>query len=413
MAEDDKPPQLAKNWSLTRMGWSEGVIARAVPADGPSLIIGIVDSGVDHKHPDLASCMKPPKTVIAGGTRDDDDHGTLLAGTIAFLTKNVPSPRIKLLSVKCCSQQVFPNAKDGAAAIDVAVADGARVVVLSWDCAHDSNHCLHKAISKADNVLFVVAAGNQGMDNDRYPNWPANHGNLPNVITVMATDYTDAIALSAVKMCDFTDERPSFSNYGATSVHLGAPGVSIVSTVPLVGAAPSGGTYEPGYRYYTGTSPATAHVAALAAVVRVQNPTWKPIAVKAHLIASAQLLSRSLRCVSQGMAHFGRAVGGPISTVSVCDVTAPATKTSYVNKKGQFNVAWDVEYTSPYCACVDITVCDAGGNPVGTNPVRSAIPSANKAVAAISSAGLPTTFKIRVTSTGAGFFAMSGLITQV
>ena len=117
------------------------------------------------------------------------------------------------------------------------------------------------AIAAHPNTLYVVAAGNAGADDDVTGNYPCSYPEA-NIICVGATDDTDAPA--------------SFSNYGATTVDLFAPGVGILSTVPGPDA----------YDYYDGTSMATPHVAATLALMRARNPSLTAAQLKAKLLAS-------------------------------------------------------------------------------------------------------------------------------
>jgi subtilisin family serine protease len=121
---------------------------------------------------------------------------------------------------------------------------GANVRVLSnsWGGGGFSQALLDE-INKANasNMLFVAAAGNNGLNNDIFANYPSNY-NAPNVLAVAATDNRDGLA--------------SFSNYGSTTVDLGAPGVDVLST-----------TRNNTYQYFSGTSMATPHVSGAAALL--------------------------------------------------------------------------------------------------------------------------------------------------
>ncbi|MBM3343095.1 MAG: hypothetical protein FJY56_13420 [Betaproteobacteria bacterium] len=260
------------------------------PAKTPP-VVAIIDSGVDGGHEDLRPFLLPAQSVLNGDTRDDDEHGTLLAGTICFATNDVSAsaPELKILPIKFCSQQVPPSADRGAQAIRMAVDYPASVIVLSWDCGFDTPN-LRQAIEYAGKrgATVVVAAGNHAMNNDLYPNWPANYGNLDHVITVMASDRHD--------------ERASFSSYGNTTVYIAAPGVDILSTVPYYGRPAAGNTIPLGYRFHRGSSAATAYVAGLVALLRARNPSWTPKDVKQRLGASVTPLA-SLKglCVTGGI----------------------------------------------------------------------------------------------------------------
>src|SRR5262249_42405626 len=129
----------------------------------------------------------------------------------------------------------------------------------SWGTS-DFSQALFDAIAAADQsgVLFVAAAGNSFANTDTTPNYPSSF-DLPNVISVAATDNND--------------QRAWFSNYGAQSVDLGAPGVGIYSTWP--GAA---------YQVLDGTSMATPHVSGTAALIDAAFPSATAVGTKALLL---------------------------------------------------------------------------------------------------------------------------------
>ena len=135
-------------------------------------------------------------------------------------------------------------------------------VVLSM-----SKLSLQDAIERANqaNILFIAAAGNSSANNDTTANYPSNYPNA-NVIAFAAITSTGALA--------------SFSNYGANKVHLGAPGASIVSTVP-------GRKGLPAYASYSGTSMATPHVTGAAAMYASTHPGATAAQIKDAILRSA------------------------------------------------------------------------------------------------------------------------------
>jgi len=248
-----------------------------------SIVAAVVDTGIDYTHEDLASNMwSAPAafTVAIGGVSitcqagthgfnaiertcdpmDDHNHGTHVAGTIGAAANNgigvVGVNWITaLMGLKFLDASGSGTVSDAIDAIEFAIqakqafaaSGSANVRVLSNSWGGDNfSQALLDQINAANNhdMLFVAAAGNYGFPNDIFPIYPASY-TAPNVVAVAATTNTD--------------DRASFSNYGAQSVHLGAPGVDILSTIR-----------NNAYAFMSGTSMATPHVSGAAALVLSQ-----------------------------------------------------------------------------------------------------------------------------------------------
>jgi subtilisin family serine protease len=245
-----------------------------------SNVVGVVDTGIDYTHVDLAdNVWAAPSsfTVTVGGNAitcpagshgfnaitmtcdpmDDHNHGTHVSGTIGAAGNNsigvVGVNWVgRLMGLKFLDATGSGTIADAVNAIEFAIqtkqffaaTNGANVRVLSnsWG-GPDFSQALLDEINGANvnEMLFVAAAGNNGLDNDQVPLYPASY-QAANVVAVAAT--TNA------------DTRVYFSNYGAASVHLGAPGVDILSTI--IGN---------NYGFLSGTSMATPHVSGAAALV--------------------------------------------------------------------------------------------------------------------------------------------------
>jgi hypothetical protein len=165
------------------------------------------------------------------------------------------------MAVKFLSDSGSGSTSDAIDSIIYAVDNGAQILSNSWGGGGFSKG-LEDAISYANdhNVLFVAAAGNDGSNNDRYPHYPSNY-EVPNVLAVAATNHKDG--------------KPSWSNYGLTSVDLGAPGVDTLSTVP-----------GNGYSSKSGTSMAAPHVSGAAALLKGYNPSLSALELKSILMES-------------------------------------------------------------------------------------------------------------------------------
>ena len=242
-----------------------------------SNVVGVIDTGIDYAHPDLAANIWSAPTsfqvtiggvtiTCAAGTHgfnavarncdpmDDHSHGTHAAGTIGARGNNAIGVTgvnwiASMMAIKVLGASGTGTVSDVVAGLDFAVqakaafaaTNAARIRVLSNSWASSApSAALQNAITAANSsdMLFVTAAGNAGSNNDAVPVYPASYA-LPNVVAVASSTSSDL--------------RSSFSNYGATSVHLAAPGSAVLSTVP--GNA---------YGVLQGTSMATAHVSGAA-----------------------------------------------------------------------------------------------------------------------------------------------------
>jgi subtilisin family serine protease len=240
-------------------------------ANSSDMIIAIVDTGVDYNHPDLSNNIWTNPEEIPGNNVDDDGngyvddfrgcdffgndndpmdlngHGTHVSGIAAAKGDNALGVTgvcwtAKIMPLRFLDADGYGTVADEILAIDYAIANGAHIINASFG-GNIFSQSEYDAISRANSegILFVAAAGNLG-PND-YPSqfYPASY-NLPNIISVTATDQDD-------NLC-------SFSNYGATTVDVGAPGIHIYSTRPGMS-----------YQYMQGTSMATPYVTGLAALI--------------------------------------------------------------------------------------------------------------------------------------------------
>jgi subtilisin family serine protease len=273
-----------------------------------SVVVGIIDSGMDYNHHDLSGNVWTNPGEIAGNGIDDDGngyrddvhgwdfynndanpmddngHGTHVAGTIGASGNNGVGVtgvnwNVKMMALKFLGADGGGTLSGAVSALNYASAMASQYGVNikltnnSWGGGGYSSS-LFDAIQRSGQAgqLFIAAAGNGGADgigddNDAAASYPSSY-NLDNVISVAATDHSDVLG--------------SFSNYGKTSVDLAAPGVSILSTTP-------GGNYG----YMNGTSMATPHVSGVAALAwsyvsnatasNVRDAIWGGVDTKASL----------------------------------------------------------------------------------------------------------------------------------
>ena len=209
----------------------------------------VIDTGIDYAHPDLAANIvgQGYSPITGGNAMDDNSHGTHCAGTIAGVGNNGAGVAgvawaAQVIGCKFLDANGSGSTSDAIRCVDWCIAQGAKVLSNSWGGGGDST-LLQQAIQRAADAgaLFVVAAGNEANNNDASPSYPASNTQA-NILAVASTTSADGMS--------------SFSNYGATSVDVGAPGSDIVSTVP-----------GNGYASYSGTSMATPLVTGLASLM--------------------------------------------------------------------------------------------------------------------------------------------------
>lgn len=284
-------------WGLRNIGDQGGVVGADISAEAAwdltvgstNVIVAVVDSGVRYDHRDLSAQMWQNPNEVPGDGADNDDngyvddvfginavndsgdpmdsigHGSHVSGTIGAAANNGYDHvgvnwNIRIMACRAGGASGLASA-DIVECIQYAVENGASVMNASFGggpymkAEFDAIAAARKA-----GVLFVASAGNDAMDNDEEAAYPANY-DLDNIISVAAIDRSDQLA--------------SFSNYGATTVDLGAPGVDIYSTVA---------TSTTAYDYYDGTSMAAPHVTGVAALIRAYYPNISLIELRERLL---------------------------------------------------------------------------------------------------------------------------------
>ena len=290
-----------------------------------SVVVGVIDTGVDFAHPDLGGSRTAANPVMwtnpgeTGGGResnrvdddgngyvddwrgwdwanddnnptDDHGHGTHVAGTIGALGDNRVgvtgvSWDVRIMALKFLDATGNGDLADAVEALRYATEMGAPITNNSWGGGGFSQ-AMVDALEEADErgALFVVAAGNSSADNDAAPAYPATY-DVPNVLAVAASDQNDALAW--------------FSNRGAATVGLAAPGTSVYSTV-------TGGRYD----WLSGTSMAAPHVAGTAALGAAAFSEATGAGLKALLLRTVDARpSLAGVTVTGGRLNAGRALG--------------------------------------------------------------------------------------------------------
>lgn len=304
-------PELGQLYGLKKISVES---AWATTAGSRDVIVADIDTGIDYNHVDLANNLWRNAKEIEGNNVDDDgngyvddvvgynfrekngrpfddnEHGTHTAGTIAAtggngvgisgVAKSASVMTLRFLG----GAQGSGTAEDAILAIDYATRNGASIMSNSWGGGGFSQ-AMYDSIKRSNEkgILFVAAAGNSSSNNDSRPSYPASY-DIENVISIAATDSSDALAY--------------FSNYGAKSVHLAAPGVNTFSTIP-----------GNKYKAMSGTSMATPHVSGAAVLLKSAFPKLSARELKALLLESVDSVAGlSGKTVTGGRLNVARAL---------------------------------------------------------------------------------------------------------
>lgn len=310
-----------KLWGLHNTGQTDGedlgragrdISAVAVWDQGykgsRKVLVAVIDTGIDLEHPDLKENLYTnpgEKGSLANNGIDDDgngfiddymgwnfvgknnnpqddhNHGTHCSGTIGASGNNGIGVvgvnwEVSLLPVKFLSDKGSGTTEDAIESVKYATLMKADITNNSWG-GDDYSKLLEDAIAEARDagILFVAAAGNDwGSDNDVTPHYPSNY-DLENVISVAASTNWDWFAW--------------FSNIGATTVDIAAPGYNILSSVTCTRDL-QGVCKTPLVKYdvFSGTSMAAPHVAGAAALLKSLNPGWTYSELKARMMDTAE-----------------------------------------------------------------------------------------------------------------------------
>jgi len=371
-------PRFSEQWALMNLGIGvldspstlnadiKAYLAWDVTPGAPDVVVAVTDTGVDAGHPDLqGSIYTNPGEIPDNGIDDDkngyiDDvhgfnvadqngdttdavgHGTQMAGLIAARLNNETGiagiSQSKILPVRFfkktgpAPEDYDATVADAARALLYSIAGGASIINASWrtllapdSVTPEDAQALRDAVGATDDagVLLVCIAGNEGFNNDYSKVYPGAYA-LSNEIVVAASDFNDDIW--------HPPYNPYFiqSGFGKNSVHLAAPGLSVLTTLARGECLECSTSDNPAdwYGRADGTSVSAAIVSGVAALVKSHYPSDSAALIKKRILDGVQKLSVLEPLVITG----GRVDAAGALAVSITIVPPVLTKLKY--KKG-------------------------------------------------------------------------------
>ncbi len=276
---------LRNQWSMAKVQ-AEKAWTRASNKGKSSVIVAVIDTGIDYRHQSLAPNMLPGFD-FAGNDNDPMDetssnnpgHGTHCAGAVGatgLINDGIVGmgPGLAMMPIRFLDKNGSGDLNNGIKAIDYAIEHGVSVISASWGASVPRAQAqpLIEAVERADakGLIFVAAAANDGANNDSKDVFPANV-NSENMISVAASGESDT--------------KPQWSNYGKAMVHVASPGENIMSTLP-----------GDKYGNLSGTSMATPLVAGLVGFLKSQDMTLTGKQIRALLQTTGVKVSIETAC---------------------------------------------------------------------------------------------------------------------
>jgi subtilisin family serine protease len=371
-------PDYGKLWALKNTGAPDrqgtkgigGVDTSAenawrIQTGSKNVIVAVIDTGVNYRHPDLADNMWVNSAEATGASGVDDDgngyiddihgfnfvkdngdplddhgHGSHCAGTIGAVGNNGLGVvglnwNVSIMAIKFLDSSGAGTLDQALKALAYASKSKAQILSNSWG-GNINSELLKSAVGETERAgqVFIAAAGNDGANND-----------APNATVPASYPFENIVAVGAVNN---RGELASFSNYGVKSVHLAAPGVNILSTVL--------GT---GYETMSGTSMATPHVSGVAALLLANQPGLSFRQVKERLMVTARpLASLRDRVISPGIVDAYYALTG---------LTPPPDPNDPTAWTSQFATQASTEHPYPSNADVSYTITVPGAKRISVH----------------------------------------------